>query len=727
MEEEVDSGTNMVEQEDNTGSLSRAQVSRTRPKRLRSKVWDDFTPIYVGGKIAKAECMHCHQVLNSNSSSGTSNLLKHQSTCSPRAKKKPMHPSKGSDPTQRKLSFFPTSQKKYLDTADARPEKKDLDLLDIPNDTNQKSHEVNQSVSHEELGAPEQNDIALPVLGADTKITGQQVEQNESHDELATAEHTSRALLDNHIDNNTKNQSHEELALPEQVIPTDTSRKNQEACQDGSDAELVRKLAIHGYLPSMMDHGGLRKSVGFLNPTVKIPSYADLMSTFLDVFDNEKAKLKEKFAALCSRVCLSVYVWHYDPISAFLCLSVHYIDDEWERHQKIITFRAMDNICNAEEMSDVILMVIRDWGLCGKVFSIILDDAIIDDSVASNVKAHLQKENSSCADRSLFVVRYGTHLLDQVIQVGLDELDKIMEKSANCPKHTMGPNSSAVHYPNYKYAPSQEDWGEARKMCETLEEFHQYMDTIQCLHAPDHLFDKIQDVKSDLRHGLKYYGDGSYSNMLKKMQQIFKKYWKFCCLHLCMPLVMDPSYSLKHVTNSRHCYKTDTDGYSDDVCDTLLRLFYEYSGHAEDPSCTSSNEDDLSSADCDHYGDQCSKVRPMTELNQYLHERRYCRGQMSVLQWWKEHKLTYPTIARMARDILAIPYRTDYEVATTTAKLAICESGHKHWVEQVVCAQDWFGPDRTSYSLAFLIDMLSHSRINHCLCYRRFCKRDIKQ
>ncbi|KAM0835573.1 hypothetical protein ACQ4PT_062859 [Festuca glaucescens] len=270
MEEEVDGGANMVEQEDNTGSLSGALVSRTRPKRLRSKVWDDFTPIYVGGKIAKAECMHCHQVLNSNSSSGTSNLLKHQSTCSPRAKKKPMHLSQGSDPTQRKLSFFPTSQKKCLGTADARTEKKDLDLLDILNDANQKSEEVYRSVSHEELGAPEQNDIAFPALRADTEITGQQVEQNGSHDELAKAEHDSRALPDNPINENTKDQSHEELALPEQVI-----------------------------------------------------------------------------------------------------------------------------------------------------------------------------------------------------QVGLDELDKIMEKSANYPKHTMGPNSSAVHYPNYKYAPSQEDWGEARSASET--------------------------------------------------------------------------------------------------------------------------------------------------------------------------------------------------------------------------------------------------------------------
>uniref|UniRef100_A0ACD5XS34 Uncharacterized protein n=1 Tax=Avena sativa TaxID=4498 RepID=A0ACD5XS34_AVESA len=598
MEEEVDSGINMVEQEDNTDSVSRALVTRTRPKRLRSKVWDDFTPICVDGKVTKAECIRCHQVFNSNSSSGTSNLLKHQATCSPRTQKRPMQqkltPSAGSDPTQKKLSFFPrnfffpTSQKKCLGKADARPGKKDLALLDIPNETNQKGEEVNQSVSHKELGAPEKNDLDLPDIPTDMKTKSQQVDQNGSHDELAMAEQENHALPDNPINENTRNQCHEELALPEQeVIPTDMSRKNQDVCQDRSHGELVRKLAIHGYLPSMMDHGGLRKSVGLLNPMVKMPSYSDLMSTFLDVFEDEKAKLKEKFAALCSRVCLSVYVWHYDPLSAFLCLTVHYIDDEWERQQKTITFRAMDTICSAEEMSDVILLAIQDWGLCGKVFSIILDDAFIDDSVASIVKACLQKENSSCANQSLFVVRYGTHLFDRIIQVGLDELDKIMERSANCSKHTMGHISSAVHYPNYNYAPSQEDWGEAHKMCETLEEFHQYMDLVQCLRDPVHLFDKIRDVKRDLRYGLEHYADGSFSNMLKKMQQEFKKYWKPCCLHLCMPLVMDPSYSLQHVTRSRRYSKADTDGYSDDVRDTLLGLYYEYSGQVDDRSCSS--------------------------------------------------------------------------------------------------------------------------------------------
>jgi hypothetical protein len=88
-------------------------------------------------------------------------------------------------------------------------------------------------------------------------------------------------------------------------------------------------------------------------------------------------------------------VWHYDPHLAFLCLSIHYIDDEWQKQQKIITFSPVDPSCDAKECSNIILGAIREWDLHDKVFSIIMDDAFIDDSVASNVKASLQKWNKA--------------------------------------------------------------------------------------------------------------------------------------------------------------------------------------------------------------------------------------------------------------------------------------------------------------------------------------------
>ncbi|XP_025876027.1 zinc finger BED domain-containing protein RICESLEEPER 3 [Oryza sativa Japonica Group] len=389
-ENEVDDADDMVEQEESSGSAPSPLLLGTRPKRLRSKVWDDFTPIFVDGKVARAECMHCHRVFNS----GTSNLLKHQAKCSPRAQKRPMQ-------------------------------------QELP--------------------------VSLSV----------------------------------------ENRSPKELDAVEQDIPTDKNTKNLEVEQAETN-KLVRTLAMYGDIPlRVSNHGEFSRFVASLNPMVEIPPADNLYLYFTGLFEEEKAKLKKRLASLNSRVSLSVYVWHYDTLLPFLCLSVHYIDDQWQKDKKIIAFQAVDSSCHAKELSMVILTAIRDWGLFGKVFSIALDDAFIDDSVASDVKDILQKWNSLHADenlsgnQSLFVVRYATHLLDQIIQVGLDELDKIMEKSRKFSKlnkfmersrkfskYPKGDAPLALQYPNCRYAPSSEDWGKADKICAILDDFHRQKDEL---------------------------------------------------------------------------------------------------------------------------------------------------------------------------------------------------------------------------------------------------------
>jgi hypothetical protein len=158
MEDEVDSANNMAEQEESTGSVPGPSFSGRNLKRLRSKVWDDFTPIFVGAKVARAECMHCHNV----GSSGTSNLLKHQAKCSTRIQKRPMQekiqvfPSTHkstiavrlrSGSTQKKLQFWVTGQKNFLGTADAALDKS-LASLDLPNTMNQEvDHDLSQEAT----------------------------------------------------------------------------------------------------------------------------------------------------------------------------------------------------------------------------------------------------------------------------------------------------------------------------------------------------------------------------------------------------------------------------------------------------------------------------------------------------------------------------------------------------------------------------------------------------
>ncbi|XP_025800017.1 uncharacterized protein LOC112879820 isoform X2 [Panicum hallii] len=169
MEDVVDNVKNeLVEQEESTGSIPSPLFCTTRPnKRLRSKVWDDFIPTFVNGKVVRAECMNCHRTFNYNSTNGTTGLRNHQSKCNPGTRKRPRQhentplPSTqksiaavSSDPKQKKLSFLLSGQNKCTGTSDEIP-MRELAFPDTHTDKNGKKQEVDQNGPHELLAAPE--------------------------------------------------------------------------------------------------------------------------------------------------------------------------------------------------------------------------------------------------------------------------------------------------------------------------------------------------------------------------------------------------------------------------------------------------------------------------------------------------------------------------------------------------------------------------------------------
>lgn len=266
MEDLAGNANDLIEQEESTGSIPSPLFTGTKlNKRLRSKVWDDFIPTFVDGRITQAECIHCHQIFGGTN--GTSSLIRHLTSCIPAILKRPKmqeHTSlpctqkgkvaAGFDPKQKKLSFMPSNQKKCTGTegTSTTPEQKELALSDIPMDKNRKNQDVDQNGSHEEPAAPERKSLALTNISADS---------------------------------NRRNQPNEEIMLPEQIgIPADMSQKHQEVDEDASHEEFIEILAMHGHLPKMVEQDGFRKVVAWLNPAMKMPSHNNVMVNTLNLF-----------------------------------------------------------------------------------------------------------------------------------------------------------------------------------------------------------------------------------------------------------------------------------------------------------------------------------------------------------------------------------------------------------------------------------------------------------
>jgi len=101
-----------------------------------------------------------------------------------------------------------------------------------------------------------------------------------------------------------------------------------------------------------------------------------------------------------------------------------------------------------------------------------------------------------------------------------------------------------------------------------------------------------------------------------------------------------------------------------------------------------------------------------TELDRYLDETPVSySAKFDILKWWMGNAAKYPTLACIARDLLAIPASSVvFESAFSTSK-KIVNKFHSsllpETVESLICTQDWFREEgKKKQSLACNLSMI---------------------
>ena len=119
-------------------------------------------------------------------------------------------------------------------------------------------------------------------------------------------------------------------------------------------------------------------------------------------------------------------------------------------------------------------------------------------------------------------------------------------------------------------------------------------------------------------------------------------------------------------------------------------------------------------ADWRQYLHDYSKSKVKNEYNRYLEdipdENDFSDDDFDILQWWRVNSSKYPTLSRMARDVLAVPASSvASESAFSTGSRIISDYRSRlapRTVEALVCLQDWMiqdGMEPTLVVFAFAI------------------------
>ncbi|XP_057487096.1 zinc finger BED domain-containing protein DAYSLEEPER-like isoform X1 [Actinidia eriantha] len=267
--------------------------------------------------------------------------------------------------------------------------------------------------------------------------------------------------------------------------------------------------------------------------------------------------------------------------------------------------------------------------------------------------------------------------------------------------------------PDYKEALSMEVW----KQVDTLITYLKLLfDTATVLatpvvHTTNTVFHEAWKIQLELSRAVAS-EDPFVSSLTKLMQQKFDKYWRNCCLVLAIAVVMDPRFKMKLVEFSfSKIYGDDGVTYVKIIDEGIHELFHEYVALPLPPIPTFMDKengvkpedahggtflsnDDLGLTDFDMYIMEATSQQSRSELDQYLEESLLPRvHEFDVLGWWKLNKNKYPTLSKMARDILTIPVCTlgaDSVFDTVRKEMDNYRcSLRPETLEALVCTKDW--------------------------------------
>jgi hypothetical protein len=263
------------------------------------------------------------------------------------------------------------------------------------------------------------------------------------------------------------------------------------------------------------------------------------------------------------------------------------------------------------------------------------------------------------------------------------------------------------------FQPTKDDWGFATEFCGRLKIFYDAIELLSGINyvTANHFFPKICGIYLAIEKW-RTSSIPKVEEMSVLMKVKFRKYWSDVHGLMEVATVLDPRYKLKFMKAFYSTiYGKESSVTESEVCrvrSLLYELVLEYQGSMEGMATTDgvgtthrkvvNNEgDDLVFDIFDKFlseePEHCSSYVRI-ELDLYLEESTPHRTQeLDIIHWWQYAGVKYPTLRRIARDIMAIP-------VTTVASESVFSIGGRvitphrsrlapKTIEGLMCMQAW--------------------------------------
>ncbi|XP_022761577.1 uncharacterized protein LOC111307719 isoform X3 [Durio zibethinus] len=528
----------------------------------------------------------------------------------------------------------------------------------------------------------------------------------------------------------------------------DTNERNSTFDQERSRLDLVKMIIKHQFPLDTAELEFFKNFVKNLQPMFEFQSQAIILSDIHRIYEVEKEKLKQYLDQLACNFSLTISMWKDNPRKiAYCCLIAHFIDDGWELKAKIIAFKILEHSYDTGTLIGIIRSSILEWNMSKKVCSITVDNSSLKDDLVQQIKEACLSDQGSLLSSHCFIscslIQDGLHEIDDIVSKMRKSIEYISEtahgklkfqEAVNQVKLKVGKSRDDLPLRldsdfgildcalelreifcqmeqidgSFRVNPSMEEWDKAIALHSCLKGFYDILSSfegIQSLTA-NLYFPKLCNIYKKFLQLEK----SSYP-FVSSMKRKFDNYWSLCNLVFTVAVVLDPRLKFKFVEFSySEIYGRDSKMQLNKFHKVLMEVYHEY---ADEPRILTTSASDFGDFGCstgqstqianDCILDSFSKFASAgnfnelaswkSELDCYLDEPllRLDETSFDILGWWRVNSERFPTLGRMAHDLLAMPVSIVPPCSDLSAVITnpAYSSLNPESLEALACSQNW--------------------------------------
>ncbi|XP_050233558.1 zinc finger BED domain-containing protein RICESLEEPER 2-like [Mercurialis annua] len=510
--------------------------------------------------------------------------------------------------------------------------------------------------------------------------------------------------------------------------------------QDECRKWLARMIIVDELSFNFVEHEGFREFCRVIQPRFLVPSRRTIGRDCYNIYKEDREKLKKTFKKFASTICLTTDTWTSIQNMSYMCLTAHFIDDDWKLHKRIISFCPIAGH-SGEILGMAVERCLLNWGI-GRVFTITVDNASSNDQCIKYLQRRLNSWNGSVLQGEYLHMRCAAHILNLVVKDGLSELDDSIVRIRTAVKYVRSSPSRLQKFNNcvekekidcksHLCLDVETRWNSTYMMLEAALKFRKAFDLLE-------IIDSKYVLELTLKKGTPTNDDWDYARTLLPFLKVFydttlsfsvtsNEYMKkIFGLGLMINSKIDsddPSLKRMALKMKAKCKLEYVDCLIDNFYDKIIAsklkdkvknileaLFQSYDASQLHPSVDTSVEQQTPESnlefgyiqDVAHYADFMFKKQKVgednsdfkSELEKYLHDaRENTQSSFDLLGWWKSNASKYHTLSLIARDVLAMPVSTVASESAFSTGGRVLDSFRSaltpRLVESLICSQNW--------------------------------------